>query len=71
MGESRKTVFIGLDVHKDAIAVAYAPGIAGSRRFGGASTVTFPMLAVICRGAQRCQGWRAATAWAASGARGC
>ena len=25
MGESSKTLFIGLDVHEDTIAVAYAP----------------------------------------------
>src|SRR5919204_637928 len=29
MGESNRTLFVGLDVHKDTIAVAYAPGPCG------------------------------------------
>jgi hypothetical protein len=31
MSESSKTLSVGLDVHEDSIAVAYAPRIAGQK----------------------------------------
>lgn len=42
MEESTKTLYVGLDVHKDSIAAAYAPadrgsevGVAGVDRYAG------------------------------------
>ena len=40
MGYSSKTLYVGLDVHKDSIAIAYAPedrGSATSTSFSGSS----------------------------------